>query len=102
MSIGYGLWIFSAATGFSKLSIQLPEASVGATVMFDCDALVGDANLSVLASAAGGSAGMYDRYSTELSSINISAVGGLTKLTCFVAGYWHIVEVGSGVTEIAL
>ena len=99
----YGYHMYSASTGISKASLQLPSAHVGARLILDFSLCVVDANASIFASGAavGYSVGLLNYASVLLSSFEVSAAGRI-ELVCETENIWAIVYDNGSITERAI
>ena len=98
----HGTHQFSAATGWSKCSMKLGLPTAGMKLVLDFLNFVGDANISIMASEAGGVTGvsLVDGYGKKYSTIMISAVGR-AELMCYTDGTWTIGNINGSVTPQA-
>lgn len=95
---GYGYHFYSAGTGVSKASLQLPSAYVGARLVLDFSFC--GLSVSIFAESGGGFVSLYNYASVRLSSLETSAAGRV-ELICFTTDVWSIVESKDGITENA-
>jgi len=98
----YGLHHFSAATGWSKCSMKLGLPTAGMMLILDFLNFAGDANISIMASEAGGVTGVsvVDTYGKKISTVMVSAAGRL-ELMCYDDGIWTITNLNGSVTPQA-
>jgi len=98
----YGAHQFSAATGWSKCSMKLGLPTAGMKLVLDFLNFAGDANISIMASEAGGVTGvsLVDGYGKKYSTIMVSAVGW-AELMCYNDGTWTIGYINGSVTPQA-
>jgi len=98
----YGTHQFSAATGWSKCSMKLGLPTAGMKLVLDFLNFAGDANISIMASEAGGVTGvsLVDGYGKKYSTIMVSAVGW-AELMCYTDGTWTIGYINGSVSPQA-
>lgn len=96
---GYGFHVMQASAQHSNLSVNIPQANIGAK--FDFHAAVFETSAQITLKAAGGGgysdAILYDYQSQELSSL-IFDPGGLAYLTSKQDGIWSVAAINSSVT----
>jgi hypothetical protein len=93
----YGYHVYSAATGMSKASAQVPAASLGYHLYLHGLYLSTDANLSLATDSTVGL--VLNNRGSDLSSLEISEAG-FVDMVCIADGTWQIIG-ANNITEHA-
>lgn len=99
VSAGNGVIVIYLDTGYSLLSLGIPDASKGMIFTIDGSAMAGDANIIMhVSQATSWGVSLQGMRGSDLSSINLSA-GAYVKMACNTDDVWCIVDIEASATE---